>query len=134
MPLVEGCKTFADLGSATDTLAHECHAVDCAGGVFFAERIRDMNEAGVEEKRIGLPKCIKDTVHETDEHRGIEAHRARCIQQDNKFKRLVFSLAVNKFKRHAARRDAAMDGPPQIKSRARTAHFFAPGQPSPHAA
>src|SRR6266567_2158193 len=75
-----------------------------------------MRKPRVEHEGLGLAERVDHAMQEADEERGVEAHRARGIEQNHEAQRLDLALAPDKFDRRAAVRDAAMDGAAQIES------------------
>src|SRR6202161_4098269 len=81
MPAIEGGEAFADPGAAADALRHQRQLLDGARHIAVTQRRRHMGEAGVKDERFGFAKRIDHAVQEADEKTGVEAHRARGIEQ-----------------------------------------------------
>src|SRR5580698_8016931 len=115
MPAIEGGEAFADPRSAADALCHQRQLLDRGCHVAIAQRRRDVGEAGVEHERFGFAERVDDTVQEANEERGVEAHRARRIEQHHEPQRLYLAPPPGEIEGHAAMRDIAMNGAAQIE-------------------
>ncbi len=74
-----------------------------------------MGEAGVKDERLGLAETVDHAVQEADEERGVEAHRAGGVEQDDEAQRLYLSPPPGEIDRRAAVGDAAVDGAAQVE-------------------
>ena len=77
-------------------------------------------------------KCVDDAVQEAHEKCGVEAHRARGIEQHNEPQRLDLATAPREIERCAAVRDVAVNGATQIEPAAATANLLAAHEPRAH--
>src|SRR5262245_43414937 len=75
-----------------------------------------MREPGVEDESLRLAKRIDDAVQEADEERGVEAHRAGRIEQDDQAQRLDLATAPCEFHRRSTMRYVAVDGAAQVEA------------------
>src|SRR5580700_4863291 len=132
VPAIEGGEAFADPGAAADALRHQRQLLDRARHVAVAQRRRDVGKASVEHERFGFAKRVDDTVQEADEERGVEAHRARRVEQHDKPQRLDLAPAPGEIERHAAMRHIAMNGAAQIDPPAATTDLVAAHEPRAH--
>src|SRR5580692_2729876 len=110
VPAIERGQTLADLRAAADALRHQRQLLDRARHVAIAQRRRDVGETSVEHKRLGFAERVNDTVQEANEERGVEAHRARRIEQHDKAQRFYLAAPPGEIERHAAMRHIAMNG------------------------
>src|SRR5580704_5779530 len=132
VPAIEGGQTLADLRAAADALRHQRQPLHGARDVAVAQRRRDVREAGVEHERLGFAKRIDDAVQEADKERGVEAHRARRIEQDHEPQRFDLASAPGEIERHAAMGDIAMNGAAKIDAPTAAADLVAAHQPRAH--
>ena len=91
-----------------------------------------MGEAGVEDERLGLAEAVDHAVQEAHEERGVEAHRAGGVEQDDEAQRFYLSSPPGEIDRRAAVRDAAMDGAAQIEPATAPPDAFAAHQTRAH--
>src|ERR1700722_6087645 len=91
-----------------------------------------MGETGVKDKSLGFAKSVDHAVQKSDEECGIETHRARGIEQDDKPQRFDLAAAPGEFEERAAVRDIAMDSAAQIEPAAAAANLSAADQPRAH--
>src|SRR5580693_8565466 len=132
MPAIEGGEAFADPRSAADALCHQRQLLDGARHVAIAQRRRHVSEAGVKDECFGFAERVDDAVQEADEERGVEAHRARCIEQHHEPQRFDLAAAPGEIERHAAMGDIAMNGAAQIEPPAAAADLLAAHQARAH--
>ena len=85
-------------------------------------------------RRLRLAERIDDAVQEAHEERGVEVHRARCIEQHDQAERLDLAPPPGEIDRRAAVTDVAVDGAAQVKPSPAPPHLLAAHQPCPHAA
>src|ERR1700684_1138552 len=132
MPAIKGGEALADPRAAADALRHQRQLLDGTRHVTSAQRRRDVGEAGVKDEGFGFAERIDDAVQEADEERGVEAHRARRIEQHHKPQRFYLAPAPGEFERHAAVRDIAMNGAAQVDPPAAAADLVAAHQARAH--
>src|SRR5580704_5714092 len=130
VPAIEGGQTLADLRAAADALRRQ--PLHRTRDVAVAQRRRDVREAGVEHERLGFAKRIDDAVQKADKERGVEAHRARRIEQDHEPQRFDLASAPGEIERHAAMGDIAMNGAAKIDAPTAAADLVAAHQPRAH--
>src|SRR5580704_6655388 len=93
VPAIEGGEAFADPCAAADALRHQRQLLDRARHVAIAQRRRDVGEAGVKDEGFGFAERLDDAMQEADEKRGVEAHRARRIEQHHETQRFYLAAA-----------------------------------------
>ena len=125
-------EALADPGAAADALRHQRHFIDGAGDVAVAQRTRHMREPRVEHEGFRLAEGVDHAMQEAHEERGVEAHRAGGVEQEDQPQRPDLAAAPGEVEQRAAVGDVAVDGAAQIETAAAPAHALAAHQPRAH--
>src|SRR6516164_11085367 len=91
-----------------------------------------MGKSGVKHEGLGLAECIDHTVQKSHKKSGVEAHRARGVEQHNEPQRFYLTASPGEIKQGATVRNIAVNGTTQIKSSATLPNLFTADQSDPH--
>ena len=88
----------------------------------------------MEHEGLGFAEAVDDAVQKADKKRGVEAHRARGVEQHDETQRLDLAPAPGELDQRAAMGDVAVDGAAQIEPAAAAADLLAADEPRAHGA
>ena len=86
----------------------------------------------VEDEGFRLAEIVDHAMEEADEERGVEAHRAGRVEEDDEAEGFRLPPSPGEFYRRPAMGDAAVDGPPEVETAAAAAKLGATDEPGAH--